>query len=189
MTDDKVQTLLHVLTERGLRHWYEVALDWAARFDGWRANYGADETLSPDDHPLSVLTLALECIPTRPAGITEASHTLDQSARALGDLACAAAMSDVDLVTWQAHRVHSYPESWNPLVESFLAFASSGLTVTTWQDTKSHWPREQVRTWLLGRLKEHELNAALSELQCEHLLPTSPMRSVLPTLGSDKPLS
>lgn len=191
MTDDKVQTLLHVLSERGLRHWYEVALDWASRFDGWRANYALDDTLSPDDLPLAMLTASVKLLPSaQPVG-SSTPAVIDPSIRAQIDFACADAFSSVDFLCWQASRSQSYPTNWNPLIESFLSFTQGGVTVSTWLDTKSRWPREEVRVWLLGKLKEREHMQHLSGLQRDQMLASIASIRSFESLhpDRDKPLS
>lgn len=164
MTPSNVQTLLEVLSERGLRHWYEVAVDWAARFDGWRANYSADEALSPDDLPLSMATDAIRAIPSLLPAVSTAC-----AERAQLDLACARALASADFVCWRAHADDGVRSTWDPFVEPFLSF-SRGASVSTWTDDRTLWPTETVRVWLLGKLKEAELEALSSELQHNRLV-------------------
>lgn len=181
MTPSNVQTLLEVLSERGLRHWYEVAVDWAARFDGWRANYSADEALSPDELPLSMATDAIRAIPSPLPPLSPTSVE-----RAQLDLACARALASADFVCWRAHSDDGARSTWDPFVEPFLSFSRSA-SVSTWTDDRTLWPFETTRVWLLGKLKEAELGAMTSELQHSHLVDQNTVVK-MPSSPPHKPL-
>lgn len=155
MTGRKVQTLLQVLQAKGLEHWHDVVLDFAARFDGWRAHYLADETLSPDFLPFEQVIAAVQSLPNvqQVSDITSMHPVKPYSWQ---DLALANALATTEMTGWHSRYLDGYPNVWNPLNSAFLAFHRPGTKVQTWLDDKSMWTPSVIRSWLLGRLAEHQ---------------------------------
>lgn len=155
MTGRKVQTLLEVLQAKGLEHWHDVVLEFASRFDGWRAHYLADETLSPDCLPIEQVIAAVRTLPNVPEPRHDSPVPTCRPYSWL-DLALANALANTEMTGWHSMRVEGYPNVWNPLDTAFLAFHRPGTKVQTWFDDKTMWTPSVIRSWLLGRLAEHQ---------------------------------
>jgi len=160
MTSVQLQPLRCLLEERGLAHWHDVVVDFACRWDGWQAHYYADDAMSPDHEPLQQVIEAVRTVPVLdgPPGQGRRREIQDR------ELACAEALACVDMTAWQAMVDQQVPQPWNPLEQPFLSFRQARGRLLTWEDVKTLWPRTVLRTWLLGRVKEHELGFAVSEV-------------------------
>ncbi len=166
MSSELVQPLRRLLCERGLEHWHDVVLDFAGRWDGWQAHHFADDSMSPDHLPLQQVMEALETVPA-PSVQADPNGSDVIRERQARELACAQALSGVDMTQWQAMVDFTLPQPWNPLEQSFLSFRKTPGKLVTWEDSKTLTPRSVIRTWLLGRVKEHELHSLAPELKLE----------------------
>lgn len=148
-----------LLQERGLGHWFEVVVDFASRFDGWRSHYYADDTLEPDHEPIEQVMVAIRAVP-----VLELCDAATPSHRDIKfrELACAVSLSRVEMTRWHALVETPYPNAWNPLEQPFLKFSQLQGRLQTFPDDKTPWPACVVQTWLLGRVKEQEIQAAVS---------------------------
>lgn len=166
MSSELVQPLRRLLCERGLEHWHDVILDFAGRWDGWQAHHFADDSMSPDHLPLQQVMEALETVPPLPHKADQNERQATRDLQAL-ELACAQALSGVEITQWQAMVDLTLPQPWNPLEQSFLSFRKKPGKLITWEDSKTLTPRSVIRTWLLGRVKEHELHSMAPEMKLE----------------------
>jgi hypothetical protein len=170
-----VETLLVALQERGLAHWYSVVLDFAGRWDGWRAQNEVDETLEPDHLPMQQVidaVLSLQHLPQ--ATPLAADGTLRIGT---GDIELADALSRIDATLWHSAKTTGYPDHWNPLIQPFIAFRARSGAVQTWADDKTPWPPSLIQVWLLGRLASE-----MARREQLLLLPDTTMRP-----GPDRP--
>jgi hypothetical protein len=136
-------SLSQLLDKIKLLGWHDVVVDWANRYDGWRALYEASPTKSPDFGPLAMVIKELVSFPSADEG---------------SDVAIADLLSKCDFVYWRAASAMHPGDAWNPLFESFGAFHARCGNVNVWMDTEALIQPEAIKYWLLGRHAHRDWN-------------------------------